>query len=137
LRLTVPSLAFVFGTGLSGGSDRRFQFHKRSQFFIRTHNKTLSVAAFEMGISRDAADREAAKKLQWATDEVWKKMESALGGEDDKHDNYYYGLDNQTKKKLDKEIDPIVRDVIIEPFNSYPNEAQPTAISRESPIPFP
>jgi len=92
---------------------------------------------FEMGISRDAADREAAKKLRWATSEVWKKMESALGGEDDKHDNYYYGLDNQTKKKLDEEIDPIVRDVIIEPFNPYPNEAQPTAISRESPIPFP
>ena len=24
------------------------------------------------------------------------------GREDDKHDNYYYGLDNQTKKKLDE-----------------------------------
>ena len=24
---------------------RRFQFHKRSQFFIRTHNETLSVVA--------------------------------------------------------------------------------------------
>jgi hypothetical protein len=27
------------------GSNRRFKFHKRRQLFIRTHNKTLSVAA--------------------------------------------------------------------------------------------
>jgi len=25
-------------------ANRRFQFHKRSQFFIRTHNEALSVA---------------------------------------------------------------------------------------------
>jgi len=34
--------------GLSG-ANRRFQFQKRSQLFIRTHNVTLSVAA--MGVS--------------------------------------------------------------------------------------
>ncbi len=26
------------------GPNRRFQFHKRSQFFIRPHNETFSVA---------------------------------------------------------------------------------------------
>jgi len=28
-----------------GGANRRFQFHKRSQLFIRTHNEAFSVVA--------------------------------------------------------------------------------------------
>jgi hypothetical protein len=28
--------------------NRRFQFHKRSQLFIRVHNETLSVAAMRL-----------------------------------------------------------------------------------------
>jgi hypothetical protein len=28
-------------------SNRRFEFNKRSQLFIRTHNETLSVAAMQ------------------------------------------------------------------------------------------
>jgi hypothetical protein len=30
---------------ITASADRRFQFHKRSQFFIRAHNETFSVAA--------------------------------------------------------------------------------------------
>jgi hypothetical protein len=33
------------------GADRCFQFEKRSQQFIRTHNKTLSVVAMCVGNS--------------------------------------------------------------------------------------
>jgi hypothetical protein len=31
-------------TGTKESARRRFQFHKRSQHFIRAHNETLSVA---------------------------------------------------------------------------------------------
>jgi hypothetical protein len=30
-------------------SDRRFQFHKRRQLFIRTHNKTLRIVTMRIG----------------------------------------------------------------------------------------
>jgi hypothetical protein len=38
---TMPSKATDFGS-------RRFQLHGRRQFFIRTHNKALSVAAMRV-----------------------------------------------------------------------------------------
>jgi hypothetical protein len=33
---------------LSASADRRFQFHKCSQLFIRSHNETLSVVAMRV-----------------------------------------------------------------------------------------
>jgi hypothetical protein len=30
-------------------ANRRFKFHKRSQYFIGTHNETFSVAAMRVG----------------------------------------------------------------------------------------
>jgi hypothetical protein len=33
---------------LSGGYGRRFEFQKRSQLFIRTHNEPLSVVAMSV-----------------------------------------------------------------------------------------
>jgi hypothetical protein len=38
LILTAPAPVFL-------SQNRRFQFHKRSQLFIRTHNEPLSVVA--------------------------------------------------------------------------------------------
>ena len=32
----------------SGSANRRLQFHKRSQLFIRTHNETLAVVAMRV-----------------------------------------------------------------------------------------
>jgi hypothetical protein len=99
---------------------------------------TFDRITFDMEHFGPPAAREAAKNLRWATSTVWEDIESSLaGGENDKHDNYYWGLEPQTKTKLDETIGPIVRDVIIKPFNPYPDEAQPTAIPRDSPIPFP
>ena len=34
--------------GRCGGSNRRFDFQKRGQLFIRVHNETLSVAAMRV-----------------------------------------------------------------------------------------
>jgi hypothetical protein len=34
--------------GRCGGPNRRFEFEKRSQLFIRVHNETLSVAAMRV-----------------------------------------------------------------------------------------
>ena len=33
----------------SNGANRRFEFQKRSQLFIRTHDETLSVVAVRVG----------------------------------------------------------------------------------------
>ena len=38
--------AWVRETGRS--PNRRFQFHKRSQLFIRTHNETLAIVAMRV-----------------------------------------------------------------------------------------
>ena len=84
--------------------------------------------------------RHTAENLRWAANEVWKDIESAIGDKSalgGKNDNYYDGLDYQTKTELDKKIDPVVQKVIIDPCNPYPNEPQPTASPPESPIPFP
>ena len=35
-------------SGRSAASNRRFQFQKRSQLFIRAHNETLSVVAMRV-----------------------------------------------------------------------------------------
>jgi hypothetical protein len=84
--------------------------------------------------------REAATDLRRATHKVWEEIESAIGGKSAigrKNANYYDYLDWSTKTQLDERICPIVQDVIIKPFNPYPNEAQPTAIPCESPIQVP
>jgi hypothetical protein len=39
---TLSNLSSQFAASMT---DRRFDFHKRSQLFIRTHNKALSVVA--------------------------------------------------------------------------------------------
>jgi hypothetical protein len=39
---------FVLSSGRSAGSNRRFQFHKRSQLLIRAYNEMLSVAAMRV-----------------------------------------------------------------------------------------
>jgi hypothetical protein len=54
---------------LSASANRRFEFNKRRQFFIRTHNEALIVAA--MGVSNE--DRSSAlphvMRLEIYTDE--------------------------------------------------------------------
>ena len=35
------------------GTNRRFEFHKRSQLFIRTHNETLAIVAMCVGSNED------------------------------------------------------------------------------------
>ena len=47
------SSSFIFtrsqSSGRSAGSNRRFEFQKRSQLLIGTHNETLTVAAMRVG----------------------------------------------------------------------------------------
>jgi hypothetical protein len=44
---TPPPIASLIGFEHLNASRRRIQFHKRSHLFIRPHNETLSVAAWE------------------------------------------------------------------------------------------
>jgi hypothetical protein len=39
----------------AASADRRFEFDKRSQLFIRMHNETLSVVAMRVSISETVA----------------------------------------------------------------------------------
>jgi len=49
IRLVVSSLEEISLASQDNSPDRRVQFHKRSQLFIRTTNETLSVVAMCVG----------------------------------------------------------------------------------------